>query len=82
MAALHNYPVSIEMVVILIMRGGGAFGDVEVVGDNYDDDLDDHGDHGDHDDLDDHHDIYCHVHYEWRKREYHTIVFMEGIEKY
>ena len=40
MAALHNYPVSIEMVVILIMRGGGASGDVEV-GDNYDDDLDD-----------------------------------------
>ena len=46
MAALHNYPVSIEMVVILIMRGGGASGDVEV-GDNYDDDL------GDFDDQDD-----------------------------
>ena len=51
MAALHNYPVSIEMVVILIMRGGGASEDVEVVGDNSDDDLDDLGD------------IYCHVHY-------------------
>ena len=44
--------------------------DVEVAGDNYDDDLDDHDD------------IYCHVHYEWRKRECHTIVFIEGIEKY
>ena len=48
MAALHNYPVSIEMVVILIMRGGGAFGDVEVVGDNYDDDLDDFDDQDDY----------------------------------
>ena len=45
------------MVVILIMRGGGASEDVEVVGDNFDDDLDDYGD------LDDLGDIYCHVHY-------------------
>ena len=51
MAALHNYPVSIEMVVILIMRGGGASEDVEVAGDNYNGDLDDHGDN------------HCQVHY-------------------
>ena len=76
MAALHNYPVSIEMVVILIMRGGGASEDVEVASDNFDGDLDDH------DDLDDLGDIYCQAHYERRKREYYTSVFMEGMEKY
>ena len=48
MAALHNYPVSIEMVVILIMRGGGASGDVEVAGDNYNGDLDDFDDQDDY----------------------------------
>ena len=58
MAALHNYPVSIEMVVILIMRGGGASEDVEVAGDNFDGDLDYLGD------------IYCQAHYERRKMEY------------
>ena len=47
MMITHNYPVSIEMVVILIMRGGGASGDVEV-GDNYDDDLDDFDDQDDY----------------------------------
>ena len=66
MAALHNYPVSIEMVVILIMRGGGASEDVEVAGDNFDDDLDDHGD------------MYCQAHYERRKREYYTRIFCWG----
>ena len=70
MAALHNYPVSIEMVVILIMRGGGASEDVEVAGDNFDGDLDDQDDLDDHDDLDDLGDIYCQAHYERRKREY------------
>ena len=48
MAALHNYPVSIEMVVILIMWGGGTSEDVEVVGDNYHDDIDDLDDHDDY----------------------------------
>ena len=70
MAALHNYPVSIEMVVILIMRGGGASEDVEVAGDKFDGDLDDHDDLDYHDDLDDLGDIYCQAHYERRKREY------------
>ena len=72
MAALHNYPVSIEMVVILIMRGGGASEDVEVAGDNFDGDLDDHDDLNDHDDFDDLCDIYCQAHYDYerRKREY------------
>ena len=71
MAALHNYPVSIEMVVILIMRGGGASEDVEVAGDKFDGDLDDHDDLDYHDDLDDLGDIYCQAHYERRKREYY-----------
>ena len=48
MATLHNYPVSIEMVVILIMRGGGASEDVKVAGDNYNDDPDDLDDHDDY----------------------------------
>ena len=46
------------MVVILIMRGGGASEDVEVAGDNFDGDLDYLGD------------IYCQAHYERRKMEY------------
>ena len=58
------------MVVILIMRGGGASENVEVTGDNFDGDLDDHDDLDDDDDLDDLGDIYCQAHYERRKREY------------
>ena len=52
MMITHNYPVSIEMVVILVMKGEGASEDVEVAGDNYDGDLDDLGD------------VHCQAHYE------------------